>query len=305
MPRLRITGLVAATHTPFQVDGTLDLKVVERQAEHLLACGIKFAFIAGTTGECHSLTLDERRQLSARWMDVTRGSSLKVVVHVGGNCLSDAKVLAAQAEESGAFAMAAMAPSYFKPGTIEALVDCCADIATAAGQLPFYYYDIPHMTGVAWPMSEFLDRARTRIPTLAGLKFTNNDLMQLQCCLRTAGGTLDVLFGCDEMLLPALALGVSGAVGSTYNFAAPLYHRVIKAFMARDLEAARAEQLRSVTLIQIVSRYGFLGATKAVMKMAGVNVGPTRLPNATLSASQVAALRFELERAGFFEWIRT
>jgi N-acetylneuraminate lyase len=176
-------------------------------------------------------------------------------------------------------------------------------VAAAAPALPFYYYDIPHMTGVALPMGQFLEQARTRIPTLAGLKFTNNDLMQLQCCLRAAGRELDVLFGFDEMLLPALALGANGAVGSTYNFAAPVYHRVIKAFAAGDLTAARAEQLRSVRLIEIVNRYGFMGATKTVMQMLGVEVGPPRLPLARLSGERIA-LRSELEQAGFFDWIR-
>jgi len=184
------------------------------------------------------------------------------------------------------------------------LISCCAEVAAAAPALPFYYYDIPHLTGVSWPMGEFLDQAKSRVATFAGLKFTNNDLMQLQCCLRAAGDTLDVLFGFDEMLLPALVLGVGGAVGSTYNFAAPLYHRVMKAFAAGDLAAARAEQLRSVALIEIVNRYGFMGATKAVMKMVGVDVGPARLPNATLSADETAGLRSELERVGFFDWIR-
>ena len=304
MSRLRITGLVAATHTPFHADGSLNLDVVARQAGHLLANGIQFAYIGGTTGECHSLTLLERQQLASRWLDATRGTALKVVIHVGANCLSDAKALAAQAQELGAAAIAAMPPSYFKPRTLDLLIACCADIAAAAPRLPFYYYDIPHMTGVSLPMSEFLEQAKARVPTLAGLKFTNNDLMQLQCCMRAAGSELDVLFGFDEMLLPALALGVNGAVGSTYNFAAPLYHRVMKAFNAGDWAGARAQQLRSVTLIEILNRHGFMGATKAVMQMLGVQVGPPRLPMAALSGEDAIALRSGLEQAGFFDWIR-
>jgi N-acetylneuraminate lyase len=53
-------GLVAATHTPFDADGGLNLVVVERQAEHLLRAGVETVFIGGSTGECHSLTVDER-----------------------------------------------------------------------------------------------------------------------------------------------------------------------------------------------------------------------------------------------------
>ena len=297
-------GLIAAPHTPFAADGSLNLVIVEKQAARLLADRVTAAFIGGTTGETHSLTLAERRALAQRWIEVARGTRLRVIVHAGSNCLADARSLAAQAQELGATAVAAMPPSYFKPSSVDALVDCMADIASAAPALPFYYYDIPSFTGVTLPSSQFLEKGAQRIPNLAGLKFTNNTMLEYQLCLRAADGTLDVAFGFDEMLLAALAIGARGAVGSTYNFAAPVYHRLIAAFERGDLDAARREQFRSVQLIQVFVRYGFMGATKAVMKMIGVDVGPARLPNGNPTAEQAGKLRADLEKLGFFEWIR-
>jgi len=297
-------GLIAAPHTPFAADGSLHLAIVEKQAAHLLAHGVTAAFIGGTTGETHSLTLDERRALAQRWTEVARGTPLRIIVHAGSNCLADARVLAAQAQQLKATAIAAMAPSYFKPRNVDTLVDCMAEIASAAPALPFYYYEIPSFTGVALSPSEFLAMGAQRIPNLAGLKFTSNNLMEYQLCLRAAGGSLDVAFGFDEMLLAALALGARGAVGSTYNFAAPIYHRLIAAFQRGDLDTARREQFRSVQMIQALVRHGFMGAAKAVMAMLGVNVGPARLPNASLTTEQAATLRTDLEQIGFFDWIQ-
>ncbi len=299
-----LTGLVAATHSPFHADGSLNLSVVERQAAHLAATGVNFAFICGSTGESHSLTLEERRALAVRWMEVTRGSKLKVVVHVGTNCLADARTLAAQAQELGAAAVAALAPSYFKPRSVASLVDCCAEIAGGCPELPFFYYDIPVLTGFTLPMPEFLTQARERIPNLAGIKFTNSDLMMFQQCLRFDGGAFSVPWGCDEYLLAALALGATGAVGSSYNFAAPVYNRVIAAFERGDLQAARDEQFRSVQLIALLASRGYMGAAKATMKMLGVDVGPARLPNGSLNAEQQATLRNDLETLGFFAWVK-
>src|SRR6187431_1246074 len=122
MPKLQLTGLIAAVHSPFHTDGSLNLTVVEKQAAHLLSNGILTAFICGTTGESHSLTLEERRALAARWMEVARGTLLKVIVHVGANCLADARALAVQAQQLGAFAISALAPSYFKPRSVTALL---------------------------------------------------------------------------------------------------------------------------------------------------------------------------------------
>ena len=290
-----LTGLVPAVLTPFDAAGELNLAAVETHAALLHADGVRTVFVGGTTGECSSLTLAERLALTRRWVDVSRGSGLKVVVHVGSNCLADARSLAAQGNELGVAAVAMLAPSYFKPKTIESLVECCAHVAAAAPGTPFYFYDIPSMTGVSFPMTDFLERAADRIPTLAGLKFTNPDLTMFQRILRVRGGRFDVLWGTDEYLLAALTLGGSGAVGSTYHLAAPLFHKVIAAFASNDLAAAREHQYRAVQLITLLFRYGHIAACKEAVRARGVDLGGVRLPLADLTREAAAALRGELQ----------
>lgn len=303
MKKIQLTGLVAATHTPFKADGSLNLAILERQAEHLLGQGISVAFICGSTGESHSLRFEERRLLAERWLEVTRGTPLQVIVHVGSNCLPDARELAAHAERIGALAVAALAPCYFKPRSLGDLVAWCAAIAAAAPATPFYFYDIPVLTGVNFSMKTFLAEGADRIPNLNGIKFTNTDLMAYQQSLAVDQGAFDLPWGVDEALLAALAVGAQGAVGSSYNFAAPIYQRLLAAFGRGDLERARREQMRSVQLIQALAGYGYLGAAKAVMKMLGVDVGLARLPNGNPTPEQLARLRSDLEELGFFDWI--
>ena len=300
---LRLEGLVAATHTPFTSSGELNLAAVEKQAAHLAANGVRAAFVGGTTGESHSLTLLERKALAQRWAEVTRGGKLGLVVHVGSNCLSDARELAAQAEQLGALAISAVAPCYFKPASLDLLIDCCAHIASAAPNTPYYHYDIPSVTGIHLSMPEFLERAGAKVKTLAGIKFSNPDLMAYQLCLRAAGGRYDMPFGCDEFILGAMALGCVGGVGSTYNFAAPLYHRLMAAFRAGDLETARKEQHRSAEMVRVLAGHGYMAAAKATMGMLGVDVGGPRLPHADLSAERKDRLRRDLEQLGFFGWL--
>ena len=300
-PTHPLHDLVAATHTPFHADGSLNLAAVEMQCAHLLKNDVTFAFIGGTTGESASLSLDERLALTERWTAVAKGSAMRVVVHVGSNCISDSCALAAQAERCGAVAISALAPSYFKPRSLDLLIACCAEIAAAAPSTPFYYYDIPALTGVSMSMPEFLGKAPARIPTLVGLKFTNPDLMAYLQCLNV--GEFDIPWGIDEWMLGALATGAQGAVGSSFNFAARIYHNVMASFENCEIENARLYQHRSTQLISTLARYGYMGAAKATMSMLGVDVGPARLPNASLSAEQVIALRSELEMLGFFDWV--
>lgn len=299
----KLKGLVAATHTPFSADGTLNLDVVEKQAEHLLRSGVNAVFVGGSTGESHSLMVDERLALVNRWSDVVKSTNQLLIVHVGSNSLSDAKIMAAHAQGCGAVGISALAPSYFKPKSIRCLIDCCAEIAGAAPSLPFYFYDIPVLTGVSFSMPDFLQLAPERISNLVGLKFTNPDLMAYQKCLRVAGGCFDIPWGVDEYLLAALACGAIGGVGSSYNFAAPVYNRLIHAFENGDVQAAREEQYRSVQLIDLLASYGYMGAAKTLMGFLGVDVGQPRLPNSSLTGDEQNELRARLEQLGFFDWI--
>jgi N-acetylneuraminate lyase len=302
-PRPRLTGLVAATHTPFHQDGSLRPGIIERQAEHLLSQGVTTVFVTGTTGESHSLTLSERMETVERWMEVCRGTRMQVIVHVGSNSLAEARILAEQSGRAGAAAVAAMAPCYFRPATVDGLVSWCTEIARAAGGTPFFYYDIPSMTGVRFQVNEFLSRAAEPVPSLAGVKFSNPDLMDFQLCLQAGGSRFDIPWGIDEYLLAALALGARAAVGSTYNFAAPVYHRLIAAFESGDLAAAREEQLRSVRLVRALAARGYMASAKALMTMLGVDVGPARPPHTNLSPEEASALRRELETMGYFDWV--
>lgn len=300
-PHAPLHGLICATHTPFHTDGSLHLDPIESQAAHLLKNGVTTAFIGGSTGESASLTLTERLALAEHWFSVTSGSPLRIVVHVGANCLHDARTLATQAGKLGAAAISALAPSYFKPRSTSVLIDSCAAIASAAPDTPFYYYDIPALTGINLSPEEFLNEAPARIPNLAGIKYTNADLMTYQYCLRSG---FDVPYGLDEHFLGALAMGAKGAVGSGFNFAAPIYLRLLDAFARGDLESARTEQFRGVQIIRLLASHGYMAAAKTTMSFLGVPVGPPRLPNPSLSPEASASLRSSLESLGFFDWIR-
>lgn len=298
-PRLR--GLIAPPFTAFHADGSLNLALIERQAASLVASGITGAFVCGTTGEGASLTTAERMLVAEQWQNVSR-EKLPVIVHVGHTSIGDCVALAAHAQRIRVSAIACLAPFYFKPSTVEDLVDFCAEVAAAAPDLPFYFYHIPSTTGVGFAAADFLRAGRSRIPNLAGVKFTFENLMDYAECVQLEVGRYNILFGREEMLLAALSLGARGAIGTSYNFAAPIYHRILAAFEKGDLPGARIEQARANAMISIVLRFGGLPAAKAIMQMIGLDCGPTRLPLCTLTEARQGELRRELENIGFFEF---
>lgn len=294
--------LVAAPHTPFHDDGSLALDIIPLQAAHLAAQNVRAVFITGTTGESSSLSLAERMEVYRSWAQIAGGHGIRVIAHVGSNALTDACALAELAQELQFAAVSALAPSYFKPASCESLVKCCAEIAAAAPALPFYYYQIPALTGVRFPMADFVARAASQIPTFRGVKFTDPDLVAYRRCLAMGDGAYDLPWGVDEILLGALATGARGGVGSTYNFMAPLAHAIIAAYEAGDWENARALQSKMISIIDALDAVGYLGAAKAVMGWLGVPVGQARLPLGNPSPETLQRLRAQLEALGFFAW---
>lgn len=296
----KLTGLIAAPPTPMDTAGRVALERIKLQADVLCANGVGGAFVLGTTGEGLSLTLDERRAVAERWREVAV-DRLKLIVHVGHTCVADSRALARHAAEIDADAFSAVGPCYFKPPDPAALTEFCAQVASGAADLPFYYYHIPGVSGVRVRICDLLDEAGD-VPNFAGVKFTCEDLDDFGRCVEAAGGRYNMLFGRDEMLLAGLATGAAGAVGSTYNYAAPLYVDLIKAFEAGDLPTARRLQERSRQMIAVLRRFGGIPACKAIMKLIGVDCGPVRSPLRALDDSSVEALRAALDAIGFFDY---
>lgn len=299
----RLTGLIAATYTPMHEDGSLNLGQVPRMVDYLERAGIDGLYICGSTGEGMSLSSDERRTVAEAYVQAAKGR-FKTIIQVGHNSLVESRQLAAHAQQIGADAISATAPSYFKVGSVEVLADCMAQVASGAPGLPFYYYHIPSLTGVALDMVDFLPIAAERTPNLVGMKYTAQEVHEYQACLSLDDGRFDILWGRDEMLLSALAVGARGAIGSTYNIAAPLYRRMMDAFDHKDLEEARRLQLRSIHMIRAIYRYPFHSAMKQVLKMLGIDCGPCRLPQPHIGSTQVERLKRDLDEMGFFEWCR-
>jgi N-acetylneuraminate lyase len=293
---------VAAVYSPLHDDGSVAPEIVAIESAFLAKQGIKTVFITGTTGECHSLSCDEKLALYDAWAQAGPANGIAVIAHVGGNSLEDARVLARRARALDLAAISTLAPSYYRPVALETLIDWCATIAAEAPELPFYYYDIPTFTGVSVPVDRFLVEGAHRIPTLAGVKFTSPDLVAYRRTLDAAGERFDLPWGIDEALLAGLATGARGGVGSTYNFAPKLSFRLLDAFNRGDLAEARRLQSLSVALVDAVAATGYLGTTKALMTRLGVPVGPARTPLTNPTPAQFESVFARLTELGFADW---
>jgi len=296
----KIEGLIAATFCGYHSDGSVNLDIIPVLVEKLVADGVKGIFICGTNGEGPNLTIEERQQIAEAYVKAVHKRVL-VFVHVGHTSIAESQKLARHAVAIGADAISSVAAFYFKPNSVDNLVECMAQIAAAAPGLPFYYYHIPVLTGVVIDMTAFLELAEQRIPNLAGIKYTAATIHEYQACLNYKQGRFDILYGYDELLLPALAVGARGAIGSTYTFATPLYLKVMECYQANRPEEARQWQLLAVNMIRCLAQYPPVPAQRAIMQFLGYELGNCRLPLTPLNDQQKAAFKTALDKTGFFE----
>ncbi|WP_316767686.1 dihydrodipicolinate synthase family protein [Pedobacter frigiditerrae] len=301
---MKITGIVAATFAAYQKDGSLNLSIIPSLVDKLISEGISGIYICGTNGEGPNMTVEERMAIAEAYVKAANKRIL-ILVHVGHTSIAECKKLAIHAEKIGADAFSSVAAFYFKPVSVSNLVNCMAEIASAAPNLPFYYYHMPTLTGVGMDMVEFLKLGEERIPNLAGIKYTASSLHELQACLNFNEGKFEVLSGFDELLLSALAIGAVGAIGSTYTFAAPVYIEIIRLFKANEIDKARDLQLKVVDFILCFAKYPSIAAQRAIMKMLGFDLGDARLPLVPLSDADYNKLNGELKSIGFFDLLQT
>ena len=298
----KIEGLIAAPFTPMNENGEIMEDRIPEYYDFLEKNKVKGAFINGSTGEGVSLSQRERTKVAERWTARAKEKqTLKIINLVGGTsyveCIEEAKY----SQESGADAIAVLAPFYFKPSNASQLVDFVGKIAESVPEMPVFFYHIPVLTGCHISMYDFLQRAAPVIPNLTGIKYTHEDFMDYQSCLNFMDGKYGMLWGRDENLLSALVLGTRGGVGSTFNYAAPLYYKLIEAFDNGDLILARQFQQKAISMIRLLGKYGGIATGKAYMRYVGLDCGEFRSPVKNMSSYDFQKFTEDVKALGMEE----
>jgi len=275
----KFEGLVAAPFTPMDKNGELNLDLIPEYYNFLALNGVVGAFINGSTGEGPSMSHKEKLLQAQKWAECLKADGrVRVINLVGGTSYKECIENAVFSSELGLSAIAIVAPYYFKPSGPETLAEFIALVGESVPEMPVYFYNIPVLTGVRMPMIGFLQKITSMLPNFAGLKYTDEDLMDFMSCLNYDEGKYDMLYGRDECMLAVLGLGCRGFVGSTYNYAAPLYHELIRSFNNGKLDEARKLQQKSINMIYLLGKYGGMSTGKAYMKLVGLDCGKFRSP---------------------------
>ena len=288
-------GVYPALVTPFDKNGDVDEDGFRDLIRHVLP-EVDGLVPCGTTGEFNYLTAEEQKRLVEIAVEEARGKP--VIAGTGASGTREAIQLARNAKEAGATGCLIVTPFFLHPSD-KGVYQHYYDIAQAV-DIPILLYNIPQVMDAYLPRRVVQDLAD--IPNIVGIKDSSGDLTYTMEILEFAGDRIDVFVGHDEVVLPALAGGVSGMILASAQVYPEVWQAVIEAVQASDLTEARRLQRSVQKLSRIFCRYGGGVAVKQALKMMGVNGGLPRRPlkpvGGALSHEDRAEIQMELEKLG-------
>ncbi|XP_047350899.1 N-acetylneuraminate lyase-like [Vespa velutina] len=290
-------GLMAPVFTPFSSNGELKLDIVPSYANYLAEYGIKGILVNGTSGEGTSMNLQERKSVAEAWSQTVKFTNQHLMVQIGGACLPDVIELAKHAESIKANSILCLPELYFKPNTLQELIDYLKTIAQAAPNTPLLYYHIPSYTNVNIHMGQFLESVRDEIPTFVGIKFTSTDLVEGSQALHINNNQYVIFLGCDQLISAGCALGINCFIATSINVFPKLVKELIDANNSAELLLAKKKQEALTEAVNIVSKYGnWVQTMKHAMKVISMlQVGPPRNPLKQLPAKSLKWMEEDLK----------
>jgi dihydrodipicolinate synthase/N-acetylneuraminate lyase len=255
-----LRGAVAAAVTPLR-DDAFDAAAVGPYLDFLAGNGVDGVLALGTTGEGVLFSTEERREIATAFLAAAHGR-LQVAVHCGAQTTWDTVLLADHAAAAGADAVAVIAPPYYALDEDELLAHFEA-AARACTPVPFYLYEFEARSGYAIPLP-VIERLRERAPNVVGLKVSDSPWERLEPYLLEG---LDVFVGAESLLERGLAAGAAGAVS---GLAASFPDAVVPLVREPSRDAGE----RATALRGQLQRLPFHAASKAVLGLRGVPVGP-------------------------------
>jgi dihydrodipicolinate synthase/N-acetylneuraminate lyase len=246
---LAFKGVFPAPPTPITDDGRVHEPALRALLEDNITHGCGGFWMAGSTGEGPVLTESQRDAVSRISAEACQGRAL-VIMQVGSMSTASAVAAARVARSVGCAAVCCLPPLFFRASQ-RSIVDYYKAVADAAGELPFFVYNLPQLTQVEFfaPMMEKLQR---EIPTLKGVKHSAYDFSQIRVF---ADMGLTVFSGNGAYPLPALTMGAAGTIDAQLCLAPWHYAKLHRAFEAGDLRTAQALQDQVRKYVDLVWMY--------------------------------------------------
>lgn len=265
-------GAGTAMVTPFE-NGKVDYRRLEALLDWQIGSGIDAVITCGTTGEASTLNDKEHIETVEFTVKKTRGR-VPVIAGAGSNDTHHAVYMSEKLEEKGADGLLIVTP-YYNKCTEKGLIKHYIKIAESVN-IPVILYSVPGRTGVN--ISPAVVKELHSHPNICGIKEASGNIAQVVDIAGFVSDDFALYSGNDEMIVPVLSLGGTGAISTLSNIMPSDTAKMIHLYLAGDTEQAKEMQISLKPLIDALFTEVNPIPVKAALSMMNKVLPEYRLP---------------------------
>jgi len=289
MKKFKGTGV--AVITPFKNDLSIDFAAMGRIIEHIIAGGVNYIVLLGTTGESSTLNREEKSALTSFAVEAI-GKRVPLVVGIGGNNTSDIVSYIRQSDMDGVDAILSVAPYYNKPCQ-KGLFQHFRQIALAS-PVPVILYNVPSRTASSILPETCLELAKS-CDNIIGIKESSGNYENMMKIIKDKPDNFLVISGNDMDVLTVTAVGGAGVISVLANAYPAECSELVQQALKYNFKIAREIQFKFLEMTGLLFAEGNPGGIKAVMSNMNLCQNNLRLPLVPVSRSMQTRIARAME----------
>jgi 4-hydroxy-tetrahydrodipicolinate synthase len=279
--RDQLTGTGVALVTPFNEDGSIDFRSLEKLVDFVVDGGVNYVVTLGTTGETPTLSKEEKKDIIEQTFHFV-ADRVPVVVGIGGNNTKEVVKEIETLPIDNATAILSASPYYNKPSQ-EGLYQHYKVLASATTK-PIILYNVPGRTGSNIAASTTV-RLANEIENINGIKEASGNMTQCMQILRDKPQEFLVVSGDDALALSQIACGMRGVISVAANCFPKQFSELVSDALKDNFDAARKINNMLLQGYELLFAENNPAGVKAFLAELGIIKNNLRLPLVQLSES--------------------
>lgn len=288
-----LIGIIPPATTPFTQAGDIDLNRVATQINWLIDQGAHGVAVGGSTGEGHTIDVDEFRDLIATAVEAAAGR-IPVVAGIIVDSTRDAIRRGKAIADLDVAALQVTPVHYlFRPHD-DAMQEHFRVMTEEAGQ-PIIIYNV-----VPWSYLSpaLLCRIMDEVPGVVGVKQSAGDLKLFADLMIMANPEHLIFCAVDALMYSSYTLGARGSIAAILSAAPKASVAVWNAVKAGDHARALELHKKLLVLWNAIDSPNLPACTKYAQTLQGCPALYPRAPMPEASDEQKAAIKTALEQLG-------
>jgi len=265
--------LLTAMVTPFDAKGKVDYAQAKNLAKALFDSGSDGLVVSGTTGECPTLTREEKLRLFVEVKSAV-GKRGTIIAGTGNYNTAESIELTKEAERAGVDGCLLVVPYYNRP-TQDGLYEHFKAIAGATS-LPCIIYNVPSRTVTSLAAETAVKLSQ--VDNIVGVKEASANFEQIAKIIQNAKRDFLVYSGNDGDTFPILCLGGYGVISVISHLVGLQFRQMIDDYIQGDIEKAAAAHRNLLPLVNALFVVANPMPVKYALNYLGFPVGKPRLP---------------------------